>query len=119
MTDTETKTIRVRPVDGRLVRDESTHQPITEERDVPDTRTIRRRIADGDLALVGGDADAPELPDDERARMRDKAVRMVQDAAASDGNPAWGINPAEDTALTRDERDATRAADQGLEKDRY
>lgn len=101
---TETKTIRVRPVEGRLARDEVSRQPITEEVEVPDTRFIRRRIADGDLELVGGD-DANDAGDARAAREADPR---------GDVNEAWGIaprpDPNADVSLTDEERRALREA---------
>lgn len=108
MTD-KTPTIRVRPVAGRMVRDAVSREVIDAERDVPDTRAIRRAIAAGDLELVGGDRD-DDKPDD---------VQQQPDA-----NPAWGIEPRTDhhadTALTEDERRAAREADvRTLEKEKF
>ncbi len=99
-TDTP-KPIRVRPVDGRLVRDETSHLPITEEQDVADTRLIRRRIADGDLELVGGDRD----DDAAAAREADPRTRVADDLRPD----PWGLTP-EDANLTDEERAALRAA---------
>lgn len=81
------ETIRVWPADGVLVRDEITRQPIEPGQEVRRTRAIERRIADGDLLIAAPGTEAP----------------------AQQPAPA---QPAQDTALTAEEREATRQADQ-------
>lgn len=55
----EVERVRVRAVAGALVRDEVTGQPIEGEVEVPRTRQIERRIAQGDLEEVGAQQEAP------------------------------------------------------------
>jgi hypothetical protein len=89
--------VRVRPVEGRLYRHEVTRQPLTEEGEIPRTRAVERAIAAGDLEEVGASS--------------------AQQQAEAGGSAA---RPKDDTALTLEERRATREADVGrLEKERY
>jgi hypothetical protein len=53
---TKSKTVRVRPVDGRLYRHDVTREAVTDEVELPRTRSIERAILAGDLEEVG----APE-----------------------------------------------------------
>ena len=77
--------VRVRPVNGALVRDEVTRAPITGETPVVYTRAIERRIQAGDLELLG-----------------DAAPIEVQKAPDQEAQPYVS----EDTRLTGEERRA-------------
>jgi hypothetical protein len=54
------KTLRIRPVAGKVVRDPDLRDLLTTPRLVIDTAFWRRRIRDGDVALDESPASAPE-----------------------------------------------------------
>ncbi|WP_442794050.1 DUF2635 domain-containing protein [Paraburkholderia sp. HD33-4] len=58
------KTLRISPVEGRVVRDPALRDLVTAPRNVPDTPFWRRRIRDGDVSVeaVGETAPAPATP---------------------------------------------------------
>lgn len=103
--------VRVRPIAGRVVRDEVTRTPIREETTVVYTRAIERRVRAGDLELAG---DAPPIAD------------VQQQASSDDVQPyAGSAQPrprGTDTALSQAERsaieEAQRQQEAGLEKEK-
>ncbi|WP_434107632.1 DUF2635 domain-containing protein [Paraburkholderia caffeinilytica] len=54
------KTLRIRPVAGRVVRDPDLHDLITGARTVPDSPFWRRRLRDGDVTPDDTPPGAPE-----------------------------------------------------------
>lgn len=52
--------MKIKPVEGRVVRDPRTMQILPEEgRDVPDTSFWHRRIRDGDVTVEDAPAETP------------------------------------------------------------
>ncbi|WP_233872500.1 DUF2635 domain-containing protein [Paraburkholderia adhaesiva] len=84
------KTLRIRPVAGRVVRDPDLHDLITAPRTVPDSPFWRRRVRDGDVTL---DLSPPTAP-----RAASASTQQAQDSPAR-------TTPATASAATR------RAAD--------
>lgn len=105
--DSEQQTVRVRPVAGRLVRNEVTQQPITDEVELPLTRALERRIAQGDLERV------------------DVADRDAKPGTTRDDDVQPYVRPEpridrDDTQLSPEERRAALEVDRGrLEKEKF